>query len=126
MEKRYEREGAERTQMPETEDAIFMKFGEDIHVPAGKTVLNLTIDQLRAPVSKSEPDIYTGQPDSSIEKMKLDLSAEQLSFPTGKAALDLSMNQQHISAASPEEGRILAENIALQVRGSEKICIVRK
>lgn len=124
MEKRYEREGAERTQMPETEDAIFVKFGEDISVPAGKTVLNLTIDQLRVPVSKSEPDIYTGQPDSSIEKMKLDLSAEQLSFATGKAALDLSMNQQHISAASPEEGRILAENIALQVRGSEKICIV--
>ncbi len=108
MEKRYEREGAERTQMPETEDAIFVKFGEDISVPAGKTVLNLTIDQLRVPVSKMEPDIYTQQQDSYMEKMKL----------------DLSMNQQHKSAASPEEGRILAESIALQVRGSEKICIV--
>ena len=124
MEKRYEREGAERTQMPETEDAIFIKFGEDISVPAGKTVLNLTINQLRTSVRKTEPDMQVGHPDSSIQKTKTDVSAKQQSRTAGKTELHAFMKQQQIETASSEDGRILAENIQLQVRGSEKICIV--
>lgn len=80
MEKRYEREGSERTQMPETEDAIFVKFGEDIQVPAGKTVLDLTIPQLRVPLGKEAQDLVAG--------------------------------------------RLLAQNITLQIRGSQKVCII--
>ncbi len=79
MEKRYEREGEERMQMPETEDAIFVKFGEDIQVPSGKWVLNLTMEELCVPAGKNAPEA--------------------------------------------SEGRILAEQIRLQVRGAEKICI---
>lgn len=39
LERRYEREAQDMTQMPETEEAIFVKFGEGIRIPAGKTVL---------------------------------------------------------------------------------------
>ncbi len=108
MEKRYEREGAERTQMPETEDAIFIKFGEDIRVPAGKTVLDLTIPQLRVSVGK--------QP-----------YAENLTkkHEYGETAVQKNADAlQYMEDAVQEEGRLLAENITLQVRGSQKICIV--
>lgn len=73
MERRYEREDANMTQMPEEESAIFFKLGDKNSViPAGKTVLDYSLDKL-----------YT-----------------------------------------PDGERILAENIALRVRGPEKICIV--
>lgn len=51
MEKRYEREAADRTERPETEEAIFFKLGERIKMPAGKTVLEFTLDRLEAPVT---------------------------------------------------------------------------
>ena len=60
--------------MPQQEDAIFFKLGENnAAVPAGKTVIEYQLEELRAP---------------------------------------------------GEEGRVLAKNIFLRVRGSEKICIV--
>ena len=46
LEHRYEREAAEMTEMPETEDAIFLKFGQNIRIPAGKTVLDFSVGRL--------------------------------------------------------------------------------
>jgi ATPase subunit of ABC transporter with duplicated ATPase domains len=46
LEHRIERESEDMTQLPDVEDAIFVKFGEDIELPNGKTVLDLTLDAL--------------------------------------------------------------------------------
>lgn len=49
LEHRYVREAQKMTQIPETEEAIFMKFGEGIRMPSGKTVLELCMEQLTVP-----------------------------------------------------------------------------
>lgn len=49
MERRYEREAADMTQRPETEEAIFFKIGENVKMPAGKIVLEYSLDQLWTP-----------------------------------------------------------------------------
>lgn len=46
MERRFEKEHENMTQLPEVEEAIMVKFGEDIGVPNGKTVLELRLDRL--------------------------------------------------------------------------------
>ncbi len=45
-EARFEKEYENMTELPETEDAIFIKFGEKAVVPAGKTVLEYTLPKL--------------------------------------------------------------------------------
>lgn len=45
-EARFEKEFENMTQIPETEDAIFIKFGEKAHVPAGKVVLDYKLPTL--------------------------------------------------------------------------------
>ncbi len=80
LERRYEREAENRTELPETEDAIFVKFGEDIRIPSGKTVLELAIPELGIPETPG-------------------------------------MTEE-------EDARILAQDIHLTLRGSEKICII--
>ena len=73
MERRFEREDKKMTQMPEEESAIFFKLGnKNSSIPAGKTVIEYSLDKL-----------YT-----------------------------------------PDKTKLLSSNINLQVRGSEKICIV--
>lgn len=73
MEKRFEREDENMTQMPEQEEAIFFKLGDKKSaIPAGKTVIEYGLETL-----------YT-----------------------------------------PDEQRILSSNISLNIRGSEKICII--
>lgn len=49
LERRYEREAADMTERPETEDAIFFKIGEKVRMPAGKTVLEYERKELRTP-----------------------------------------------------------------------------
>ena len=50
MEKRFEREDAQMTQMPEEESAIFFKLGdEDAKIPAGKVVLDYSLSELLTP-----------------------------------------------------------------------------
>lgn len=46
MERRFENEFENMTQRPETEDAIFFKFGEQVKMPAGKRVLDYRKEQL--------------------------------------------------------------------------------
>lgn len=45
-EARFEKEFENMTEIPETEDAIFIKFGEKANMPAGKTVLEYELPQL--------------------------------------------------------------------------------
>ncbi|MBP5606848.1 MAG: ABC-F family ATP-binding cassette domain-containing protein, partial [Lachnospiraceae bacterium] len=73
MEKRFEREDENMTEMPEQEEAIFFKLGnKDSAIPSGKWVLQYTSDKL----------------------------------------------------ISADGSRVLAENIELKIRGSEKIAVV--
>lgn len=69
---RFEKEYENMTEMPETEDAIFIKFGEKASIPAGKVVLEYEL-----------PKLTVGE-------------------------------------------RVLAENVVLNVRGPEKVCIIGK
>ena len=73
MGKRFEREDENMTQMPEEEEAIFFKLGED--------------------------------------------SAK---LPSRKTILDYSEQEMYVA----DENRLLAKDIHLLVRGSEKVCIV--
>lgn len=73
MGRRFEREDAEMTQMPEEEEAIFFRLGDETAaIPAGKTVLEYALDEL----------------------------------------------------TTPDQERVLARNLFLRIRGSEKICII--
>lgn len=47
MEHRFERERGDMTELPETEDAILVGFGPGVSLPAGKTVLELDMPELR-------------------------------------------------------------------------------
>ncbi|MBQ8821435.1 MAG: ABC-F family ATP-binding cassette domain-containing protein [Lachnospiraceae bacterium] len=50
MERRFEREDANMTQMPEEETAIFFKLGnEEATIPAGKVILDFSLEELRTP-----------------------------------------------------------------------------
>lgn len=49
LEKRYEREKENMMQMPDSEDGIFFKFGEDIKIPSGKVILEISLDKISAP-----------------------------------------------------------------------------
>lgn len=46
MERRYQREAEDRTEIPETEDAIFIRFQKGTSIPNGKTVLEYSLDRL--------------------------------------------------------------------------------
>lgn len=75
MGRRFEKEDEKMTEMPEQEEAIFFRLGDqDSYIPAGKTVIEFEISKL----------------------------------------------------VTPDEKRVLAENIALKLKGSEKVCIVGK
>ena len=50
MEKRFEKQDANMTERPEQEEAIFFKLGkENSRMPAGKTVIEFSLDELVAP-----------------------------------------------------------------------------
>ncbi len=50
MGKRFEKEDENMTEMPEQEEAIFFKLGaENARMPAGKTVIEYSLDELRTP-----------------------------------------------------------------------------
>ena len=45
--RRFEREAEQMTQLPEIEEAVFLRFSPETYLPAGKVVLDLRLDQLR-------------------------------------------------------------------------------
>lgn len=50
MEKRFQREDENMTEMPEIEEAIYFKLGdENLGIPAGKTVIEYSLDKLWTP-----------------------------------------------------------------------------
>lgn len=100
LEHRFEKEFADMTEIPETEDAIFIKFGEKIVLPNGKRVLDFELEELL--VSKQEPIVRTEE--------------------------DFETKYQKIEAPGIEkdEKRLLAKHIKLSVIGPEHICIVGK
>ncbi len=49
-EARFEKQYENMTEIPETEDAIFIKFGEASSIPAGKVVLDYHLEELRIDV----------------------------------------------------------------------------
>ncbi len=50
MGKRFEKEDEKMTKMPEQEEAIFFKLGDDsAHMPVGKTVIEYELDELKTP-----------------------------------------------------------------------------
>lgn len=46
MERRFEKEWERRTEVPDTEDAIFIKFGKKASLPAGKIILDIQLPKL--------------------------------------------------------------------------------
>ena len=48
MGRRYDREAEGMTELPDSEEAILIKFPSDTALPAGKTVLELSVDLLKA------------------------------------------------------------------------------
>ena len=50
MERRFERENEQMTEMPEQEEAIYFKLGgKESQIPAGKTVIEYELEELRTP-----------------------------------------------------------------------------
>ncbi len=50
MERRFDREASDMTDFPESEEAVFFKLGDkDSAIPAGKTVIDLDLKELRSP-----------------------------------------------------------------------------
>ncbi len=57
-EARFEKEYENMTEIPETEDAIFVKFGEKVSMPAGKTVLEYNLPKLTVEESVLAKNIF--------------------------------------------------------------------
>jgi len=49
MEKRFDREHEKMRQLPEEEEAIFFKFGQDISIPSGKIIVDYSLSELKTP-----------------------------------------------------------------------------
>ena len=54
MEHRFDREHQAMTELPDTEEAILVGFGENTGIPAGKTVLDLSLPRLTAGEGEEE------------------------------------------------------------------------
>lgn len=100
MEKRFDREAENMTQMPESEEAIFFKFGQDSSLPKGKVVLDFELEELKIAA--------TSVKELNRERECLEKSQECR-----------TENQEYITSK-----QVLAQNIHLLVRGAEKVCIV--
>lgn len=101
LERRFEREDADMTEMPEQEEAIFFKLGgKESVMPAGKTVIEYELEELRA----GEVQDAAGADGARATEAENMAAAEK-------------------TAAEP---RVLARDIFLRVRGPEKICIIGK
>ncbi len=68
MGRRLEKQFQDRTEMPDTEAAIFAKFSEEIHLPNGKIILDLTLDKLCVETGV-EPDRVAEDPVKVQEKV---------------------------------------------------------
>ena len=97
LERRYEREHEEMTERPETEAPITIKFERQKAMPAGKTVIELSLPELWA------PDAASAAPGA----------------PQGPDGAEDTDPETTSAARAP-----LARDIFLRVRGPEKLCII--
>ncbi len=98
MGKRFARQDEKMTELPEQEEAIFFKLGgQESGMPAGKTVIEYSLDELWTPGGARGVSTH----------------AEQSAERTDSRISDDAQN-----------ARLLARNIFLRIRGPEKICIV--
>lgn len=131
MQHRFEREDADMTQMPEEEGAIFFRLGKkDSAIPAGKTVIDYSLEKLYAPAY--EDSLTEHVPQNSAPSTP-EQAPHALTQPTpqqfAKASAQPTSERLAKSFAQPtseESLRLLSKNIHLQIRGSEKICIIGK
>lgn len=116
MERRFDREAENMTQMPEKEEAIFLKFGQDIRMPAGKVVLDFHCDRLTAGGAAEGYDGDTGRRGGE--------SGSDGKEPRGNGSGGSGGGLEENGQEAPEsEEKILAEQIDLFVKGAEKVCI---
>ncbi len=103
MERRYEKEAKDMTQMPEMEEEIFVTFSNGIKIPNGKTVLDFSLPILR---------------------VKGNACISENACIKGNACISENAGEGGLIGCN--ETKILAENIKLRLTGSEKICIIGK
>ena len=106
LERRFDKEYENMTEMPETEDAIFIKFGEAVQMPNGKRVLEFHKEKLRV---KSDYARGVGAPEQA-----------------GTASHESVASDSSESIPSDSSERVLACNIHLAVTGPERVCIIGK
>lgn len=119
MEKRFEREDENMTQRPEWEEAIFFKIGENVKMPAGKTVLEFSLDRLMRPDGEAYAGAGGEAHAGASGETNAGASGEAHAGAAGEAHTGSGGN-----ALQREEPRPLAQNIFLRVRGGEKVCII--
>lgn len=68
-----------------------------------------------------EDENMTAMPEEETA-IYFELGTNDSKIPVGKTVLDYSLDQ----LTSPDGSRVLAENISLRIRGSEKICVIGK
>lgn len=68
-----------------------------------------------------EDENMTAMPEEETA-IYFELGTKDSKIPSGKTVLDYSLDQ----LTSPDGSRVLAENISLRIRGSEKICVIGK
>lgn len=136
MGRRFEKQDAEMTEMPEEEEAIFFLLGgEESRMPRSKEVLDFSLDVLRvseggAECSLSENSAAHGAA-RSADCCNQALSS-QTSTPadpaenTNPSCRDDSHTFRSTDCGDIGNDRILARNIRLIVKGAEKVCIVGK
>ena len=72
-----------------------------------------------------EDENMTEMPEQE-EAIFFKLGSKEDSIPSGKVVMEYELEKLTISGESDEDNHILARNIFLRIRGSEKICIIGK
>lgn len=114
LEHRYEREAAEMTELPETEEAIFFKTGRSAALPAGKVVLDFHLDTLRASEKEREAQAF-GAAKQEQEAQTFGAAKQERNMQALRVEDDREADSAH--------GTVLARNVSLYIRGPEKVCI---
>lgn len=115
-EARFEKQYENMTEIPETEDAIFIKFGENSGIPAGKMVLNYHLEALYVE-NDAGRKINEYASNGKIEKSAYTEHATDM-----KVEDEMFVDTKYVQ----KKERCLAKNIDLLIRGSEHICIIGK
>lgn len=128
MERRFDREAEDMTRMPEAEEAIFLKFGQDIRIPAGKVILDFHCDRLTAGKKAEKYDRETsrggGENGSPGEGFRGNGSGSpEVSFGEKGKENSVESLEETEREMSESAKKVLAEQIELYVKGAEKICI---